>query len=123
MSQPRFEPSTFKKALGHNNTISADERGGSRYKLPGPGGPKVGPVPDYVAKVFVFLGSIITCPLYKLTPSDQAQVNPSASDNQSLRFIVKICSRSALAAGKGGGEKIFQRGPNTLSAALHTTDL
>jgi hypothetical protein len=39
-------------------------RGGSRYELP---------EPEYVAYVFVFLGSII-CRLYKLTLSDQAQV-------------------------------------------------
>jgi len=29
---------------------------------------------DYVAYVSVFLGSIILCPLYKLTLSDQAQI-------------------------------------------------
>jgi len=34
-----------------------------------------GPGPKYVAYVFVFfLGSIISCRLYKLTLSDQAQV-------------------------------------------------
>ena len=55
---------------------SADERGrGSRYKLPGPGGPDGGPGPDYVAYVFVYLGTIIICLLYKLTLSAQAQVS------------------------------------------------
>jgi hypothetical protein len=43
--------------------------GESRYKLPEPG-----LRPDSVAYVFVFLGSIIICPLYKFTLSDQAQV-------------------------------------------------
>jgi hypothetical protein len=42
--------------------------------LPGPVGPKLGPGSDYVAYVYVFLGSIITCRLYKLTLSDRAQV-------------------------------------------------
>jgi len=42
-----------------------------RYKLLGPGGPGL----VYVAYVFVFLGSIIFCRLYKLTLSDQAWVN------------------------------------------------
>jgi len=46
----------------------------SRYKLPGPGGPVWGPGPEYAAFVFVFLGSITTCRLYKLTLSDQAPV-------------------------------------------------
>jgi hypothetical protein len=46
----------------------------SRYKLTGPGGPEGGPRSDYVAHVFVLLGSIIICRLYKLTLSDQAQV-------------------------------------------------
>jgi hypothetical protein len=39
--------------------------GGSRYKLPGP---------DCVVYVFISLGSIIICRLYKLTLSDRAQV-------------------------------------------------
>jgi hypothetical protein len=33
-----------------------------------------GPVPQYVTYVFVTLGSVIICPLYKLSLSDQAQV-------------------------------------------------
>jgi hypothetical protein len=49
-------------------------RVGSRYKLPAPGSPEGGPGPDYVAYVFVFLGSIIVCRVYKLTLSDQAQI-------------------------------------------------
>jgi hypothetical protein len=43
----------------------AEVRGGSWYKLLGP---------HYVAYVFVFLGSIIICQLYKLTLAAQAQV-------------------------------------------------
>jgi hypothetical protein len=54
---------------------SADESGkGGRYILPGPGRPEGGPGPDYLAYVFVFLGSIIICRFYKLTHLDQAQV-------------------------------------------------
>jgi hypothetical protein len=41
------------------------ERGRARYKLPGP---------NCVAYVFVFLGSVVICRLYRLTPSDEAQV-------------------------------------------------
>jgi hypothetical protein len=48
--------------------------GGPGYKLPGPSGPEGGPGSDYVAYVFVFIGIIIICRLYKLTLSDQAQV-------------------------------------------------
>ena len=55
--------------------ISADEKGrGSQYKLLGPRGPEEGPGPEYFAYVYVFLGIIITCRLYELTHSDQAQV-------------------------------------------------
>jgi hypothetical protein len=32
------------------------------------------PGPDNIAYVFVFLGSVIICQVYKLTLSDQAQV-------------------------------------------------
>ena len=54
---------------------NVDEMGrGSRYKLPGPDSPERDPDPEYVTHVFVFLGSIIICRLYKLTISDQAQV-------------------------------------------------
>jgi hypothetical protein len=49
-------------------------KGGSRYKLPGPGGLEVGPGPDGVARFFAVLGSIIMCRFYKLTLSDQTQV-------------------------------------------------
>ena len=36
--------------------------------------PGRGPAPSNVAYVFVFLGSIIICRLYKLTLSDESQV-------------------------------------------------
>ena len=39
----------------------------TRYKLPGPGGPELRPGSDYIAYVYVFLGSIIICRLRKLT--------------------------------------------------------
>ena len=47
--------------------------GGNRYKLPGPGGLEGDPGPKYVTFVFVFVGGIITCQLYKLTLSGHAQ--------------------------------------------------
>jgi hypothetical protein len=52
---------------------SADEKGEIRYKLPGPGRPEWVPGPDYVAYVFVFLGSIIIRRLNKLSHSHQSQ--------------------------------------------------
>jgi hypothetical protein len=75
---------------------SAVERGGSRYKLPGPGHPEGGPELDYVAYVFVFLDSVIICRLYKFIPSP----SHSATERQSSRFSVNIYSRSALAGGE-----------------------
>ena len=43
-------------------------------QITGPVGPEEGAGPAYVEYVFVFLGSIIICRLYKLTLSDLAQV-------------------------------------------------
>jgi len=51
---------------------SADERGGCRYELPGPGSRERGPGPEHFALIFVFLGSIIICLLYKLILPDKA---------------------------------------------------
>jgi hypothetical protein len=42
----------------------------------GSGGPQAGTGPDYVAYVFLFLGTIIICLLQQLTLSDQAQGTP-----------------------------------------------
>jgi hypothetical protein len=47
---------------------------GSQYKLVGPSSLEWGLESGYVAYVFIFLGSIIICHLYRLTLSDQAQV-------------------------------------------------
>jgi hypothetical protein len=41
---------------------------GDWYKLPGPGGPEEGWSPKCVVYVFVFLGSIVICQLYKSRP-------------------------------------------------------
>jgi hypothetical protein len=43
-------------------------------KLLGPDDSEGASGPDYVAHILVFLGSIILCPLYKLTLSDQVQI-------------------------------------------------
>jgi len=57
--------------------IRADETGGGgQYNLAGPGSPEGGPESDNFVYVFVSLGSIIICRLYKLTFSEQAQVTP-----------------------------------------------
>jgi len=46
------------------------------YKLPGSGVPEGDPGRDYFAYFFVFLDIIIISRLYKLTPTDLAQVTP-----------------------------------------------
>jgi hypothetical protein len=79
--------------------------GGSRYKLLGPGGPEGGPGLDYVTYIFVFLGNIIICRLYKLTFSDQAQVTLQLTVSLS---DFKIINKCAFPGGVGEGE-IFHR--------------
>ena len=65
---------SFNAAVGRTvGRCRREGRGGSRYKLPGPGASERGPGPDYVPYVFVYLGSTTVCRLHKLTPSDQAQ--------------------------------------------------
>jgi hypothetical protein len=93
--------------------VSSDERGEeSRYKLPEPGSPEGGLGPT-VLHVFVFLGSIIICRLYKLTLSHQAQV---LCNWECFRFSIKIFSRPALP--RGARKKKCYQGPNPLSVAL-----
>ena len=58
------------------DTTSANEMGGGLIQITRP---------EYVPYVFVLLGSIIICQLYKLTLSDQAQV--TATDSQSLDLV------------------------------------
>jgi hypothetical protein len=48
-------------------------RTGGQNELPGSGSPETGPMTDYVAYVFVSLGSVIICRLYELFLSDQGQ--------------------------------------------------
>jgi hypothetical protein len=62
----------------------------SRYKSLEPGGPEVGPVPDNVPCVFVFIISIVVCPLYKLNLS--AQTKAALKLSQPFRFSVKVFS-------------------------------
>ena len=89
-------------------TTSADEtKGGSRYKLPGPGCPEV----TYVC---VFLGGIIIYSLYILTLSDQNHF-------QRFQFYVKILTGPPLL--REGGEKLCLPGPDPLSAASLRTKL
>jgi hypothetical protein len=63
--------------------------------------------PVYVAYVFVFLGSIIICRLYKLNPFARSP-SPSAPESQPFRYSVKIFSQFAFG---WGPEKIFSPGP------------
>jgi hypothetical protein len=49
-------------------------RGGKPVQITGVRGSGGGPRPEYVAYVFVFLGSAIICQLYKLNLPDQVQV-------------------------------------------------
>jgi hypothetical protein len=62
----------FTPTSAETSCSSTEERGaggggeaGTNYRGPGP---------DYAADVFVFLGSIIICPLHKLTPTEPVQV-------------------------------------------------
>jgi hypothetical protein len=55
------------KLWGSRNVAPLSARGGGDGES---GRPEGGPGPDYVAYDFVFLGSIIICPLYKLTLPD-----------------------------------------------------
>jgi len=75
----------------------------------------MGTGPKYVTYVFVFLGSIIVCSLYKLTLSDQAQVTLQLWVRTGLFFFFfffflahqyKIFSLSILT---GGLNKFFTR--------------
>ena len=81
---------------------------GSWYKLPRP---------QSIAYVSAFLGSITTCPIYKLTLSNQAQITLQPN-SQSFGFSVKIFKRPAL---NEGSEKCFSPGLNLLLAALFKT--
>jgi hypothetical protein len=69
-----------------------------------------------VSYVFVFLGSTIICPLYKLTLSDQVQVTlqlrVSLSD-----LVQRFLAGPPLLVG-GALKNFFHWGPNRLSAAL-----
>ena len=55
--------------------------------------------------MFAFLGSVIICPLYKLTFSDQA---PRASATESFWFYVNILAGTPLL---GDPKELFHRGP------------
>jgi len=85
-----------------HGSISADERGGSQYELPEPG---------YFAYVFIILGSIIICCLYKQSLSGQAQFSLQQRGRVGQIFFaheykshVNIFGWSALAGrGRKGG--------------------
>jgi hypothetical protein len=71
------------------------------------GAPERGPRPDCIALVFVFLARIITCAVYKLSLSDQAQITQQPKISF-FRCNVKIFSRSALAR---KAQNFFPPGP------------
>ena len=78
--------------------VATRGEGVSRYKLPEPGDPEGGPGPDYVAYIFIFLGDIIICKMYKLTPSEQAKGSVQLRVRL-FRFNTKVFSLSALVVG------------------------
>ena len=88
-----------------HGSSSADKRGRSQYKLPEPG---------YFAYVFIILGSIILCCLYKQSLSGQAQFSLQLRGRAGPFFFggggaheykshVNIFGWSALAGGREGG--------------------
>jgi hypothetical protein len=93
---------------------SADERrGGKPVKLPGPGRPEGGPVPDHIAFLYI-LAVPPSADCTQLTFSHQVQVT--------LQLWVGLCDlvwRFVTAPPLLGGPiKIFYRVPNPLLAAL-----
>jgi hypothetical protein len=76
--------------------------------------PERWPGVHYVAYVFVFLGSIIVCCLYKLTLSDQDQVSLQLTVSLSEAVYRFLAGPPLLRAPR----KNFHRGPNPLLAAL-----
>jgi hypothetical protein len=80
-------------------------RGGSCYKLRGPGRLEGGLGPDLHCMCFVFIGSIIICRLYKITLSHQAQATlylKARLSDLRLRFLA---GPPFLGRGGGGGER------------------
>jgi len=82
-----------------------------------PGGPEGALGPYYVTYVFTYLGSIIICRSYKLTPSDRAQVILQ------LTVFPIYCEDFKPVRTLAGGGDFFHRGPHPLSGALKVTCL
>jgi len=77
----------------------------------------VGPGPDYIAYVFVFLNSTITCRLYKLTFIEQAQVTLQLRFSVSDFVYIFLGGLSFL----GGGGNPPRPGPKSaLGGSGHT---
>jgi hypothetical protein len=66
-----FEQRTKTNAILAMSCASEVDEPGTYHR--GLGGPEVGPGPDYIAYVFVSIGSVITCRFFKLNLPDQAQ--------------------------------------------------
>jgi hypothetical protein len=72
-----------KRVISPTDLMTVPETGGgSRYKLPRTGVLEGGPTKFHM--LFLFVGSVIICRLYKLTLSDQAQTT--------LQLTVFLCS-------------------------------
>jgi hypothetical protein len=67
-----------------------------------------------MAHKFVFIGSNITCRLYKLTPSDQVQITLQMTVSLS-DFVYRFLAGPPL---MGGAKKFCHPDPNPLPAAL-----
>jgi hypothetical protein len=104
--------------IPHRLVRNADEiggGGGSQYKLPGPGR---GPGTRLCCKCFCLSRYYHNLPAVQINPF---RPSPSHSASRvSLRFSMKIFSRSALAV--GGFKRFSHRGLNPLPAALLVRD-
>lgn len=98
---------------------SVDEVGGGGaeklVQITGDRGPGRGLRFGYVAYIFTFLGSIISCRFYKLTFQNKCKL---LSNWESRQGILSFLVSPPLLVEGGGSKKLFHRRLNPLSAAL-----
>ena len=68
---------------------------GHRYNPPVARGTEGGSGPGYVAWIFVFIGSVIICQLYKLTLSEQAQITLQLTVSL-IDLVLRILASTSL---------------------------
>ena len=93
----------------HKVVSCADGRARKPVKITGSGGPEGGPKSEYVAYVFVFIGTINIGLFYIRTLS--AHASHSATDSQSVRFSAKIFNPSDRAGEAEGQLNFLHRSP------------